>query len=143
MYLFFERGIRGGYSNIHKNYSKANHKYSLDYDENKESKYLWYVDMKSLYPSVMTEPMPVRDFRWATLDEINNIFKLCTEGRYDEISPYTYSVNFKHDSKNFDKEKMIAMCPDFYKEDGVRKLTHNLFDKKNYVIHYRTLIKFF
>ena len=32
MYNFFEQGIRGGYSNCHKNYSTANHKYLPDFD---------------------------------------------------------------------------------------------------------------
>ena len=56
MYLFFEEGIQGGCSNIHKNYSKANHKYlGKYYDHNEKCIYLWYVDMNSLYPTVMVE----------------------------------------------------------------------------------------
>ena len=34
MYIFFEQGICGGYSAIHKRYSKANNKYMKDYDPN-------------------------------------------------------------------------------------------------------------
>ena len=34
------------------------------------------------------------------------------------------------------------MCPDFYEEDKVKKLAHTLFDKNDYVIHHRTLIKY-
>lgn len=142
MYLFFEQGIRGGYSNIHKNYSKANHKYLVDYDENMESIFLWYGDVNSLYPTVMIEAMPVRDFSWASQEETDKIFKLCKSEKHNEIPPCTLSVDLKHSPKNFDREKIFTMCPDFYEEDGVKKLTHNLFDKKDYVVHYRTLQKY-
>ena len=143
MYLFFEQGIRGGYSNIHKNYSKANHKYLGEYyDPNEECKYLWYVDMNSLYPTVMVEKLPVRDFRWATQRDLNDILRCCKNGEFDKIPTCTLSVNLKHNPKNFNKEKVFTMCPDFHEEDGVRKLAHTLYDKKDYVVHYRTLIKY-
>ena len=151
MYLFFEQGIRGRYSNIHKKYSKANHKYlGKYYDLNEECTYLWYVDMNSLYPTVMVEKLPVRDFRWATQKDIDNIFKLCKEVKrsggsstlYNEIPPCTLSVNLKHNPKNFDREKVSAMCPDFHEENGVKKLAHTLYDKNDYVVHYRTLMKY-
>ena len=31
------------------------------------------------------------------------------------------------------------MCPEFFEEDGVRKLCHTVLDKEDYVIHHRTL----
>ena len=142
MYLFFEQGIRRGYSNVHKNYQKANHKYLGKYYNPEEEKiYLWYVDMNSLYPTVMVDKMPVRDFRWAKQNELNDILEFCKTGQYDKIPPCTLSVNLKHDPKNFSKEKKFTMCPTVYDEDGVKKLAHTLFEKNDYVIHYRTLIK--
>ena len=139
MYLFFERGIRGGYSNCHKNYSKVNHRYSPDYIKEEISKFLMYWDMNSLYPTVMVEELPVRNFRWATREQLDDIFKLCKKGRYGEIPPCTLSVDLRHNPKNFDREKIFAMCPEFFEGNGVKKLSHTLFDKKDYVIHHRTL----
>ena len=49
MYLFFEKGIWGGYSNIHKRYSKANHKYLANYAADKISKFLIDWDYNSMY----------------------------------------------------------------------------------------------
>ena len=43
MYLFFEKGMRGGVSAICKRYSKANNKY-LKYDPKQESKRIIYLD---------------------------------------------------------------------------------------------------
>ena len=45
MYLFIEKGMRGGNSYINKRYNKANHKYCPDYNKNKPENYISYLDM--------------------------------------------------------------------------------------------------
>ena len=49
MYLFIEKGLRGGISYIAKRYSKSNNKYIKDYDFRKRSKYyrtlIWIIFM--------------------------------------------------------------------------------------------------
>ena len=40
MYLFTQKGLRGGISSITKRYSEANNKYMKDYDPTKPSKYV-------------------------------------------------------------------------------------------------------
>ena len=40
MYLFLEKGMRGGVSYISKRYNKANNKYLKSYDSKQESKYI-------------------------------------------------------------------------------------------------------
>ena len=136
VYLFFKQGIRGGYSNCHKNYSKANHKYLPYYNPKEDSIYLIYWDKNSLYPTVMVEKLPVRNFRWGTQKELDAILRLCREGRHHEIPPCTISGNLKHNPENFDIEKIFAMCPEFHEENGVKKLSHTLYDK-DYIIHHR------
>ena len=49
MYLFIEKGLRGGISYIAKRYSKANNKYIKSYDPTKPSKYIEYLDMNNSY----------------------------------------------------------------------------------------------
>ena len=49
MYLFIEKGLRGGISYIAKSYSEANNKYMKDYDPAKPSKYISYLGMNNLY----------------------------------------------------------------------------------------------
>ena len=44
MYQMVETGLRGGVSYIAKGYSKPNNKYLSDYDRNKDSSYLMYLD---------------------------------------------------------------------------------------------------
>ena len=49
MLLMVEKGIREGICHSIYQYSKANIKYMKDYDKNKESSYLQYWDVNSLY----------------------------------------------------------------------------------------------
>ena len=142
MYLFFEAGKRSGYSNCHKNYSKANHKYLPDFDPNLVSKFLMYWDINSMYPSVMTEPLPVRNFRWDKGYETDEIMELCKQGRHHEILPCTLNVDMKHNPDNFDMERVFAMCPDVFDDNGTKKLSHTLYDKKKYILHHRALKKY-
>ena len=49
MYLFIEKGLRGGISYSVKRYSKANNKYMKNYEPKKRSKFIKYLDMNNLY----------------------------------------------------------------------------------------------
>ena len=49
MYLFIEKGMRGGIDCITKRFSKTNNKYMKSYDDNKSSKYITYLDANDLY----------------------------------------------------------------------------------------------
>ena len=49
MYLFIEKGLRGGISYSAKRYSKANNKYMKNYEPKKRSKLIKYLDMNNLY----------------------------------------------------------------------------------------------
>ena len=48
-YLFIEKGLRGGVSNIAKRYAKASNKYTKNYDPKKPSKFITYLDLNNLY----------------------------------------------------------------------------------------------
>ena len=64
MYLFIEKGLRGGISYIAKRYAKANNKYMKDYDPTKPSKYISYLDMNNLYSWAMSRYLPYGGFKW-------------------------------------------------------------------------------
>ena len=49
MLMMFERGIRGGMTHIAKRYSEANNKYMKNYDPDKPSKFIQYLDANNLY----------------------------------------------------------------------------------------------
>ena len=61
LYLFFEKGTRGGVSYISKRYSKANNKYLKSYYPKQESKHI-YLDENNLYGYAMF--LPTSGFKW-------------------------------------------------------------------------------
>ena len=63
-YLFIEKGLRGGISYIAKRYAKANNKYMNDYDPEKLSTFITYLDMNNLYGWAMSEYLPYDGFKW-------------------------------------------------------------------------------
>ena len=74
-YLFIEKGSRGGISYIAKIYAKANNKYMIDYDPEKSSTFITYLDKNNLYGWAMIEYLPY-EFEWLeNIDEfdINSI----------------------------------------------------------------------
>ena len=64
MYLFIEKGLRGGISYIAKRYARANNKYTKDYDSKKLSIFINYLDMNNLYGWAMSEYLPYSEFKW-------------------------------------------------------------------------------
>ena len=63
MLLMFEKGIRGGMCQALCRYAKANNKYMNNYDKNKESSYLKYLDANNLYGWAMCKKLPVGNFK--------------------------------------------------------------------------------
>lgn len=139
MLLFVERGIRGGISQCSKRYSKANNKHMKDHDPNAASKYLMYLDANNLYGFSMMQHLPIKDFEWNqnefTIEEIMNIPD-------DASTGYIFEVDLEYPQHLHDKHKDYPLCAETREVPGSKKekkLLLTLFDKKNYVIHYKML----
>ena len=86
MYLFIEKGLKGGISYISKRYSKANNKYMKNYDPKKPSKFITYLDMNNLYGWAMSY-LPYGGFKW--LKNVDNFDVNSVSGK----SPIGYMLN--------------------------------------------------
>ena len=64
MYLFIEKGLRGGISYIAKRYAKANNKYMKDYEPTKPSQHISYPDINNLYHWAVSRYLLYGGFKW-------------------------------------------------------------------------------
>ena len=140
--LMIEKGIRGGISIISNRYGKANNKYMKDYNKKKASKYLMYEDVNNLYGWVMSQKLPIHSFNWLTDREIKNLFKVQVV-QFWERTPCILEVDLEYPEELHDLHNDYPLCPERVECDkGVKKLIPNLRHKKNYVVHYKTLMQY-
>ena len=71
MYLFIEKGLRGGFSYIAKRYNKSNNKYTKNYNPKKPSKIMTYLDMNIFYGWAMNGYLPYGTFK--VLKNVNGL----------------------------------------------------------------------
>ena len=64
MFLTYEEGIRGGICNKVHSYAEANNKSMKNYDKNKESSFLMYVDANNLYGWAISKKLLADGFKW-------------------------------------------------------------------------------
>ena len=109
-----------------------------NYDKNKESSFLIYVDANNLYGWTMTKKLQVGSFKW--VDDLS-MFTEDFIKSYDEEGDvgyllvvdveYSKTLHMLHSDLPFLPEKIkINKCP---------KLVCNLNDKENYLIHIAAL----
>ena len=64
MYQFVEKGMRGGISYIANRDGSTNNKYMKNFDKQKESKYIMYLNANKLYRWAMSQSLPTGGFKW-------------------------------------------------------------------------------
>ena len=87
MLLMVEEGIRGGICRAIQRHAKANNKYMKNYDKNKESSYIQYLDANNLYGCAMSQKLPVNGFKW--INDVTEIDEKFIKS-YDEDSDKGY-----------------------------------------------------
>ncbi|GFS86630.1 DNA_pol_B_2 domain-containing protein [Nephila pilipes] len=64
MYLFVEKGIRGGISQCSNRYSRANNKYLPNFESSQPENVSLYLDANNPYGWAMSQSLPLNDFKW-------------------------------------------------------------------------------
>ena len=136
MLLMVEEGIRGGTCHSIHRHARANNKYMKNYDKNKESSYIQYLDENNLYGWAMSQKLPVNGFKWVN-NEINEEFIK----NYDENSDkgYILEADIQYPRKLHDFHSDLPFLPKRMKIDKCKKLVCNLRNKKKYIVHMRSL----
>ena len=109
-----------------------------NYDENKESSYIQYLDANNLYGWAISQKLPVDSFKWK-----KNILKFNEDfiNNYDEDSDKGYilevDVEYPKDLHNLHSD--LPFLPQRWKINQCNKLVYNMYNKKSYVVHIRSL----
>jgi len=136
MYLFYEKGIRGGQSVIFSKYEKANNKYMKDFDPSNEKSYISYLDANNLYGWAMCKKLPFGCFEWYDLLTYNDIMQYKEE---DNEYGYTLEVDLHYPIELHDSHNDYPLAPEKLKLKHCEKLCGTFYDKNNYVIDIRNL----
>ena len=155
MLYFIEKGTRGGISTITHRYAHANNKYMKNYDSQKESSHIIYLDANNLYGWAMIQKLPTGDFRWIKSPEYINLDSYdenSSKGLILEVSlEYPKELHSLHNDYPLAPEKITVgeemlsdYCQMIKSNEGIKtgqmgKLIPNLRDKEKYVLHYRNL----
>ena len=150
-YNFCELGSRGGISTVNHRYARANNPYMMNYDHQKETSYIIYIDKNSLYPEAMSDYLPYAEFKWEnpSLFDSNRILSHPD----DAAKGYMFEVDLQY-PKNLHKihndyplaaehmtitKEMLSTYNNIEEFVGSEKLIPNLFDKNRYILHYKNL----
>ena len=136
MLMMFEKGIRGGISHISKRYAEANNKYMKDFDKNKPSTFIQYLDANNLYGWAMSQNLPTHGFKWMDID-IPSVLKLLE--KKDTKIGYIFEVDLEYPVSLWEEHNDYPLAPEKIKIVNVDKLISSFLPKKHYVLHYKNL----
>ena len=109
-----EKGIRGGICHAIHKYAKANNKYMENYDANKESLFILYLDANNLYGWATSQKLPIDGFKWKkNMLKFNEYFIK----NYDEDSDkgYTHEVDIEYPKNLCDLHCDLPFLPEIMK----------------------------
>jgi len=154
MFMFVEKGMRGGISQISKRFAKANNPLLLDHDPSQPTSYITYLDANNLYGWAMSQALPLGEYKWVNPDNfdektISTILPDSDQGCILEVDlEYPQHLHDLHNDYPLAPELTLGQASPFIseimsnsnvKEVPTKKLIPNLNNKSNYVVHYRNL----
>ena len=112
-------------------YAEANNKYMNNYDKNKESSYLVYLDANNLYGYAMSKKLPIRNFKWLDKDDISKFNDELIK-KYDENSDigYILKVDIEYPKQIRMLHSDLPFLPERMKINKSTKLFCDVQDKK-------------
>ena len=138
MLLMVEKDIRGGICHSIYRYTKANNKYMKEYDKNKKSSYIQYLDVNKLYGWGMSQKLPVNEFEWIEYtSKFNEDFIKNFKEESDER--YFLEVDVQDPGKLHELHNDLPFSLEGMKIEKVKKFVTNSHDETEYVIHIRNL----
>lgn len=151
-WLMIEGAMRGGISVASTRYARGDE----IHDPENETTFIAYWDMNNLYGHSLSQSMPIGGWKWLTKTEIDN-FDVTAIADDSDVG-YIVEVDLEYPRQLHDKHSSFPLAPEHLEikrdmlstyqqsffENGLHwrpctKLAPNLYDKHNYVTHYRNL----
>ena len=140
MLMMFERGIRGGISHISKRYAEANNKYMENYDPDKPSTFIQYLDANNLYGWAMSQSLPTHGFKWMKGLTIDSVIDILDKNRNPRVKKgYIFEVDLEYPTELWKSHNDYPLAPERVNINGVEKLICHFKPRKNYVVHFVNL----
>ncbi|KAK5637821.1 hypothetical protein RI129_000195 [Pyrocoelia pectoralis] len=138
--MFIESGIRGGVTQCSTRYASANNEYMSDgFNPERETNYLMYFDINSLYGATMCEALPYADFSFVDHFEALDILNHPD----DSDVGYIVECDLDYPQELHESHNDLPLAPEHMIPPGskskFKKLLLTLYPKRNYVVHYRNL----
>ena len=146
MLLMFERGIRGGITQLVHKWAIANNPYmGCEYDPLRPTNYLQYLDANNLYGWAMSQPLPTEEFKWVDIEnlkggarELKRTIDMMVRNSNRGYG-YVLEVDVKYPRELHDLHNDLPFMCEKIRVSGVEKLVPNFHDKQKYVIHVKAL----
>ncbi|KAJ8939903.1 hypothetical protein NQ318_023244 [Aromia moschata] len=126
MFLFIERGIRGGVSQCCNRYAKANNKFMSSYNTKEISNYLMYFDVNNHYGWAMSQALPIENFENFNVHSVPD----------DADEGYILEVDVEYPETLHNLHKDIPLFPEHHTppKSKLSKLLTTLYNKTRYVL---------
>ena len=132
MLLMFERGIREGITQSVHRWAAANNPYmGSEYDRNKPTKYLQYLDANNLYGWVMSQSLPTGGFHWVEIRKDWSLKTIIEELAAKKDHGYLLEVDVANSKELHDYRNDLPLMCSKMKINRVEKFVPNLYYKKN------------
>ena len=143
MLMMFEQGIRGGITHISKRYAEANNKYMKNYNPEKESTFIQYLDANNLYGWAMSQNLPTHGFKWMKNITVEKVDEILDKANHSMSNlgrkGYIFEVDLEYPQHLWETHNDYPLAPEKMIVNGVEKLICHFKPRKNYVVHYRNL----
>jgi hypothetical protein len=156
MFLFIEKGLRGGVSMVSQKYAKANNLHFEVYISKKPTTHLMYYDANNLCGWGMSQPLATGGFEWVKISMEEEIVRHPD----DAEKGYIFEVDLEYPKELHDSHSAYPLAPERmkvkdewiseYQQNLLReiggggsletvKMVPNVRIKERYIVHYRNL----
>ena len=114
-----------------------------NYDPEKPSKFIQYLDANNLYGWAMSQSLPVGGFRWMTNLTKEKVLEILekTNSSMNNMGKrgFIFEVDLVYPEELWKSHNDYPLAPEKIKVGGVEKLISHFKPRNKYVIHYRNL----